>query len=127
MPKSETKIERALRDYLRAVVTTEAAQKMHLCGGGAVGALEKKLKVHYGMKYALCISNATTGLLAIAMALELKGADFVTTPYTYGATISGWLLGGSRPIFADIDGSTLTLDCDSVRRSLTPKIKAILV
>ena len=127
MPISETKSEIAVRDYLRAVATTEAAPKMHLCGGGAVGALEKKLKVHYGMKYALCVSNATTGLLAIAMALELKEADFVTTPYTYGATISGWLLGGSRPIFADIDASTLTLDCDSIRRSLTPKTKAILV
>jgi perosamine synthetase len=127
MPISETKCEIAVRDYFRGLSVTDAASKMHLCGGGAVEALEKKLKVHYGMKYALCVSNATTALLAIAMALELKEIDFVTTPYTYGATISGWLLAGSRPIFADIDATTLTLDCDSVRRSLTPKTKAILL
>ena len=48
------------------------------------------------MRYALCVSNATSGLLAIALSLKLKEAEFITTPYTYGATVSGWLLLGNK-------------------------------
>ncbi len=97
-----------------------------LVGGGAVAELEAKLRRHYGMAYALCVSNATTGLLAVALALNLRGVDFVTTPYTYGASLAGWLLLGNRPLFADIDAQTLTLDREAVPRCITPRTKAIL-
>src|SRR2546426_12331211 len=66
---------------------TPAVPNLHLFGLGAVASLEEKLKRHYGMKYALCLSNASTGLLALGLALGLKSKEFVTTPYTYGASI----------------------------------------
>lgn len=31
-------------------------------GRGAVAQLERRLRDHYGMRYALCVSSATTGL-----------------------------------------------------------------
>jgi dTDP-4-amino-4,6-dideoxygalactose transaminase len=127
MPTSKSAVGKALHSYLTAVEESELTRKIHLCGTGAVRDLERKLKRHYGVRYALCVSNATSGLLAIALSLKLKRAEFVTTPYTYGATVSGWLLLGNKPVFADIDPSTLTLDHESVRRTITPKTKAILV
>src|ERR1039458_8947166 len=75
----------------------------HLAGQGAVGMLEERLRRHFGLPYALAVSSATTGLLATALALDLRGAEFVTTPYTWGGTVAGWLLLGNRPRFADID------------------------
>ncbi len=60
-----------------------------LVGSGSVSELEAKLRKHYGMQYALCVSNATTGLLAVALALDLRRVEFVTTPYTYGASLAG--------------------------------------
>ncbi|MGH9773064.1 MAG: DegT/DnrJ/EryC1/StrS family aminotransferase [Candidatus Acidiferrales bacterium] len=98
----------------------------HLAGAGAVAELERKLSELYGMRYALCVSNATTGLLATALALGLRNREFVTTPYTYGASLSGWLLLGNRPVFADIDPETLTIDSDSAGRCFTQRVKAIL-
>lgn len=107
----------AFRDKLASI---------HLVGTGEVAELETKLANHYGMKHALCVSNATTGLLALAIALDLKGKDFVTTPFTYGASIASFLLVGAKPIFADIDSSTLTLCSKSVKERLTSKTKMIL-
>lgn len=98
----------------------------HLAGTGAVSDLERKLRELYDARYALCVSSATTGLLAVALALGLRRAEFLTTPYTYGATLSGWLLLDNRPLFADIDRETLTLDPKSTHRLLTPQTKAIL-
>jgi dTDP-4-amino-4,6-dideoxygalactose transaminase len=66
------------------------------------------------------------GLLGLALALNLRRSDFVTTPYTYGGSLAGWLLLGNRPVFADIDSHTLSINPDSVRRSITERTKALL-
>lgn len=98
----------------------------HLAGSGAVAELEARLRRHYGMRYALCTSNATSALLGLALALNLRGEEFVTTPYTYGASLAPWLLLGNRPRFADIDPHDLSLDPEAARRRLTPNTKALL-
>jgi len=97
-----------------------------LSGAGPVAELEAKLRAFYGVRHALCVSSASMGLLAIGLALNLRRSEFVTTPYTYGATLSGWLLLGNRPVFADIDPHTLALDPESARRRITPRTKALL-
>ena len=98
----------------------------HLAGTGEVRAFEDRLKCHFGMPYALCVSNATVGLLGVALALDLYGADFVTTPYTWGGTLAGWLILGNRPVFADIEPHTLGIDADSARHCITPSTRALL-
>ncbi|MEM2001033.1 MAG: DegT/DnrJ/EryC1/StrS family aminotransferase [Candidatus Methanomethylicaceae archaeon] len=115
-----------LNDFFSLLESSEALREIHLNGTGAVAELEDRLRRFYGMRYALCVSNATIGLLAIALALNLKRSEFVTTPYTYGASLAGWLLLENKPIFADIDSRTLTLHPESVRERITPRTKAIL-
>jgi dTDP-4-amino-4,6-dideoxygalactose transaminase len=122
----ENAVVEAVRQYVAGTTSSAALGQIHLCGTGAVAELEDKLKRHYGMRHALCVSNGSTGLLAIALALGLEDAEFVTTPYTYGATVAGWLLLGNKPVFADIDPYTLTLDPEAVRCTIRPKTQAIL-
>ena len=98
----------------------------HVAGGGDVGALEAHLRAYYGKKYALAVSSATTGLHGLALAIGLGRRDFVTTPYTYGASVAGWLLQGGRPVFADIDAETLTLDPAAAEAAITKRTRALL-
>ncbi len=98
----------------------------HLVGAGAVAELEDKLKKHYGMRYALCLSSGTAGLLGAALALDLKGEEFLTTPYTYGGSLAAWLLLGNRPVFSDINPHTLELDADAARKRISSNTRAIL-
>jgi len=119
--KLADQVAAAIKKYLLS-----DGQQAHLIGSGDVAQLEEKLIQHYSMRYALCVSNATTGLLTIALALDLKGRDFVTSPLTYGASVAGWLLLGNRPIFADTERATLTLDSRSARRAITAETRAIL-
>lgn len=119
-------VTESLLRYLSDFGAENLVRDGHLHGSGAVAELEAKLKNHFGLRYALCVANATTGLLVTALALKLKRAEFITTPYTYGATVAGWLHLGNKPLFADIDPSTLTLDPASVEQTITPQTKAIL-
>lgn len=120
------KLNGAITDYFAAASFSEAAAHSHLLGSGAIAELEKKIADHYGMKYALCVSNATSGLFATALALGLKDTEFITSPYTYGGTLASWLMLGCNPVFADIDPITLTLDAEKVRHCLTSETKAVL-
>ena len=115
----------AIQNYLQEAQSNPALHQISLLGSGAIAELEEKLENHYRMEYALLVSNATVGLWAIAMALKLTHSEFVTTPYTYGASLAGFLQLGCKPLFADID-HTLTLDPDSVRKLITPNTQAIL-
>ena len=98
----------------------------HLSGTGAVATLERKLARWYGLPHALAVSSATSGLMGIALALDLAGQEFVTTPYTWGGSLAPWLALGCRPVFADIDPRTLTLDPHSVAQRITARTGAIL-
>ncbi len=128
MPTSKTRNDpaAAILEYLSASNENKAVAQMHISGAGAVAELETKIEHHYGMAHALCVSNASTGLLAIALALGLRRSEFITTPYTFGASLSGWLLVDNQPIFADIDPMTLTLSPESVSTVISRKTKAIL-
>ncbi|MDF0555616.1 DegT/DnrJ/EryC1/StrS family aminotransferase [Kamptonema sp. UHCC 0994] len=118
--------QQAIAQYWEELTDHPDAAGIHLYGNGAVAQLEAKLTHHYGVKYALCVSNATMGLLAVAMALDLQDEVFITTPYTYGASLAGWLKLGNHPIFADIDPETLTLNPKAVEQQITPNTRAIL-
>ncbi len=99
---------------------------IQLTGQGAVAELENKIASYYQMKHALCVSNATTGLLGLALALDLKNGEFITSPYTYGATISSWLMLNNSIIFGDIEPQTATLNPEKIKKIVTNKTKAIL-
>ena len=116
----------AVSDYLRRSFDSLEVQQEHYTAAGAIPELEEKLRRHYHMNHVLCVSNATTALFVLALALELKNCDFVTTPFTYGATVAGMLLLGNRPQFADIDCRTLALDPSAAEQAITAKTKALL-
>lgn len=97
-----------------------------LAGSGAVYRLEKMFAGLVGLSYTLAVSNATQGLWAVLSAFDIRNADVITTPYTWGGSLSGLLQTGNRPVFADIDKNTLTLDPERVAQSITPRTKAIL-
>lgn len=117
----------AVGNYLRASMNNLEAQQAHCCASNdAVAELEAKLRRHYQMKHAICVSNATTALFILGLALELKNCEFVTTPFTYGATIAGMLLLKNRPRFADIEEQTFSLNPQAAAQAVTPKTKAII-
>jgi UDP-2-acetamido-2-deoxy-ribo-hexuluronate aminotransferase len=72
-------------------------------------------------------ANGTDALQIALMALDLKPGDEVITPsFTYIATVEVIALLQLKPVFADVDADTFTLNIDSVRKAITPRTKAII-
>lgn len=99
---------------------------MSLAGTESVFRLECRFSELVGHPHALAVANATTGLWAAFIALEINNAEIITTPYTWAGSLAGLIYSGNRPVFADIHPDCLTIDPDKVIEKITPETKAIL-
>ena len=98
-----------------------------LAQGEKVAELERDFAEFVGVKHAIATSNGTTALhLALLSAGIGKGDEVITTPFSFMASATSIIFTGARPVFADIEPETFTLDPESVRRALTPQTKAIM-
>jgi dTDP-4-amino-4,6-dideoxygalactose transaminase len=73
------------------------------------------------------VSSGTAALEAILLGHGIGPGDHVvTTPYTWGATVSAILAVGAAPIFADVDPLTGLIRPEAVAAAITPATRAIL-
>ena len=93
--------------------------------GPLVNEFEDKLKKYLGVKYLFFVSNGTIALQIAIKALGLKN-EVITTPFSYVATTSSLVWENCKPIFADIDPETLTIDPDEIERKITKKTTGIV-
>lgn len=89
--------------------------------------LEEAIARHLNVPVSKLFSNGTTALQCALLALDLpKGSEVITTPLTFAATAHAITASGLKPVFADIDETTLTLDPAAVERAITSNTSAVL-
>jgi dTDP-4-amino-4,6-dideoxygalactose transaminase len=89
--------------------------------------LEAKLAAYTGTKHCAVYCNGEAALIAMLQAARLPGgAEVITTAYTFSGTAHGIAWNALRPVFADIDADTWTLDPADAERRITPRTAAIL-
>ena len=99
-----------------------------LTAGNEVELFEQELAAKRGMQAAVALNSCTAGLFLLLQTAHLPpGAEVVTTPLTFAATANSILHAGLRPVFADVDPSTLNLTAESIDRVLTPLTRAVIV
>ena len=95
--------------------------------GPGVKQFEEGLAAIAGARHAVVVANGTAALHAACWAAGLGPDDeVITTSLTFAATANAVVYQGARPVFADIDGATLNLDSDAVKRLATPRTRALL-
>jgi dTDP-4-amino-4,6-dideoxygalactose transaminase len=73
-------------------------------------------------------SSGHAALHSALIGLEVSSGDeVITTPYTWGASISCILHNNAVPVFADVDPETGLLDPASIESRISPRTRAILV
>jgi dTDP-4-amino-4,6-dideoxygalactose transaminase len=87
--------------------------------------LERKLQKFLGVEHLVLVSNGTLALQIAYKALELKG-EVITTPFSFVATTSSLVWEGLKPIFADIESKTFTINPEKIIQQITKKTSAIL-
>jgi dTDP-4-amino-4,6-dideoxygalactose transaminase len=89
--------------------------------------LERQLAPMVGTGSTQLVSSGT---MALMVALKLgnlpDGAEVITSPLSFAATVQAITWCGYKPVFADVDPVTLTLCPEAVRAAITPRTAAIL-
>lgn len=93
--------------------------------GPLVQQLEGSLQDYLGVKHAICITNATIGLMMAAEALELSG-KVVVPSYTFIASPQSLSWAGIEPIFCDVDPSTHQIAVDKLDSLIDPGVSGIM-
>lgn len=94
-------------------------------GGPFHQQLEQALCEYLGVKHISLFTNATIALVTALQALRITG-EVITTPYSFVATAHSLLWNGIKPVFVDVDSSTLNLDPTKIEAAITPHTTAIM-
>ncbi len=105
----------------------EALASDWITQGPTLARFERALAERAGVAHAVAFSSGTAALHAACWAAGLgPGDEAITTPLTFAATANAVVYQGARPVFADIDLTTLNLDPDAVKRVATGRTRALL-
>lgn len=97
-------------------------------GGHEILAFEKEWAAKFGVKHAVSMNSATSGLIAAIGALGIEpGDEVIVSPYSMCISATAPLFYGAVPVFADIEPEYFCLDPTSVEAAITERTKAILV
>ena len=97
-------------------------------GGPEVQGFEKEWAAKFGVKHAVAMNSASSGLIAAIGALGIEpGDEVIVSPYSMCISATAPLFYGAVPVFADIEPEYLCLDPKSVEQKITPRTKAIIV
>lgn len=78
--------------------------------------------------YCSVMMNGTVTLIASLMAMGIKAGDEVIVPdFTMSATSHAVAILGAKPVFVDIERSTLCMDFDKMKEAVTDKTKAVIL
>jgi dTDP-4-amino-4,6-dideoxygalactose transaminase len=107
----------------------EATAAGKISGGGPFGRrAEELLESLTGAPRVLLTTSCTHALEMAALLLEIEpGDEVIVSSFTFVSTITGFVLRGAKPVFADIRPDTLNLDERLLHDLITPRTRAIVL
>lgn len=122
--------KRAVMEVLDSTVLSSflATWSPYFYGGPRVQALERAFEAHFGVRHAVSVNSATSGLYAAVGAAGVgPGDEVIVSPYTMSASATAAIVYGGVPVFADIDPDTCCISPQTIRPCITPRTRAIIV
>jgi dTDP-4-amino-4,6-dideoxygalactose transaminase len=88
---------------------------------------EKQLASYVGAAHAVALSSCTAAIHVALAALGIgEGDEVITSTLTFCSTANVVLHLNAKPVFADVEPGTLTIDPEDVKRKMTSRTKAVI-
>jgi dTDP-4-amino-4,6-dideoxygalactose transaminase len=95
--------------------------------GPEVVAFEREFATASGAARAVGVGNGTDAIALILRALDIgAGDEVITSPLSAAYSALAIIMAGARPVFADVDLLTATLDPERIAERVGPRTRAIL-
>lgn len=122
------------REYaaLQATIWPRVAQVLaagRFILGPEVRAFEEEMGSYLGGVHAVGCASGTDALVLSLRALGIgqgDGDEVIVPAFTFAATAEAVVAAGARPVFADIDRHTFTLDAASAAAAVGPRTRAVV-
>jgi CDP-6-deoxy-D-xylo-4-hexulose-3-dehydrase len=119
-----------LRQDLDAVIEYLQKDDPILTNGEKVRLFEKEWSKWLGVKHSVFVnSGASANLLTMAI-LKIKhpnGGEVIVPPLTWVSDIASVIQNGFKPVFADIDPRTLSMDTDKILSKIGNRTRAVFL
>ena len=122
--------KRAVLEVMESCVLSEylGTWSPEFYGGPRVQKVEREWEAYFGIRHAVSVNSATSGLnVAMGATGVGPGDEVIVSPYTMTASVTCVLVYNAIPVFADILPDTFCLDPEGIRRAITPRTRAIVV
>jgi dTDP-4-amino-4,6-dideoxygalactose transaminase len=115
-----------VRGEVEAALLKVAASTGYVLGP-EVAAFERAFADAHGVRHCVAVNTGTSALhLALLAAGVGPGDEVLTVPMTFIATSWAVSYCGAKPVFADVDPATYTMDPARAADRITPRTKAII-
>ncbi len=111
------------KEDLKAV--RKVLESGRLRAGRLVQGFEEQFARAVGARFAVAVSSGTAALFLAYRVLLKPGDEVIVPDFTFVATAAMVAAAGARPVFADVDPETFTLDPSDVERRITKRTRAI--
>jgi CDP-6-deoxy-D-xylo-4-hexulose-3-dehydrase len=119
-----------LREDLDALIAHLQQDDPILTHSVNVRAFEQEWSQWLGVKHSVLVnSGASANLLSMAV-LRLRhpnGGEVIVPPLAWVSDVASVLQNGFKPVFADIDPRTLSMDTDRILAKITDKTRAVFL
>jgi perosamine synthetase len=99
----------------------------HLSLGPTLHEFEDVFAAYLGRRRAVAVNSGTSGLFLSLLALGIgPGDEVITTPFTFIASATTIMMTGAKPVFVDIDETSLNMNPQRIESAITGRTRAIL-
>jgi perosamine synthetase len=129
MPIRSTFLPFALPDTDETEIAevTEAIQSGWITTGPKTKQFEQEFAAYVGAKHAIALNSGTAAMHLALEAIGLRSGDeVITSPLTFAATAEVVRYFNARPIFVDVDPTTLCLDPGLLEQAVTERTRAVI-
>ena len=114
-------------DEIQAAATVLRSGKVNQWTGEEVRSFEREFAARSHCEFGVAVANGTLALELALWATDVSpGDDVLVTSRTFIASASAVVMGGARPIMADVDPESQNVTVDTLRAAMTPATRAII-
>lgn len=95
--------------------------------GPYLARFEEAFAASVGCREAVGVSSCTAALEIVLRYVGVEGAEVVVPANTFIATANAALYAGGRPVLADVEPRSLSLDLVALREAITDKTRAVIL
>ena len=105
----------------------QALDQGDLTQGPRVRDFEKRFAAFVGVEHAIAVSNGTAALEIALRYYLLNGGEVIVPTNTFLASANAVVFAGGRPVFADIDASSLCVGLEQIQARITERTRGVVV